>query len=283
MEFAQFASTYSKPGEIPRRREMRLPAALDVRVLGIDATGKPFHQSATTLDISPSGARITGITARLKQGDIVGLQSGGAKNRFQVAWVIGNRDGTYELGLHCLERGASPWRERLAPKNQADSEQRGGERYSCNGPAAFRSSALHSPILGTVRDIGEHGCYLQSESVVKVGNLLSGQITVSGIQLNALVEVRTALESVGMELAWCDLGCDGDARLERILRTLTANKFDEGEGRALALSKLDKVRELLVALRERLEDDRYHVKPRILDQLGDAQEQLTAALKSVQP
>ena len=38
MEFAQFASTYSKPGEIPRRREMRLPAALDVRVLGMDAT-----------------------------------------------------------------------------------------------------------------------------------------------------------------------------------------------------------------------------------------------------
>ena len=279
----EFVTSASKPGTIPRRREMRLPATLEVRVLGIDATGKPFHQSALTLDISPSGARITGITAKLKQGDVVGLQSGGNKNRFQVAWVIGNRDGTYELGLQCVERGASPWRERLNPKKPAGTERRSEERYTCNGTASLRSAALPAPIWGRIRDVSSHGCYVQSEFVAGVGDILSGQLTVNGIQLNAVVEVRSSLDSVGMGLAWCDLGCDGEARLERILRSLTLNRFDSSNGRELALAQLDKVGHLVVKLRERMEDENYEVNPRVIKELGEVQEQLTAALKSVQP
>ena len=279
----EFVPSASKPGTIPRRREMRLPATLEVRVLGIDAAGKPFHQAATTLDISPSGARITGITAKLKQGDVVGLQSGGNKNRFQVAWVIGNRDGTYELGLQCMERGASPWRERLNPKKPAGAERRSEERYTCNGSASLRSSALPAPIWGRLRDISSHGCYVQSEFVAGVGDILSGQFTISGVQLNAVVEVRSSLDSVGMGLAWCDLGCDGESRLDRILRSLTLNRFDSTNGRVLALAQLEKVSHLITTLRERLEDENYEVKPRVIEELGEVQEQLTAALKSVQP
>ena len=53
---------------MPKRRELRLPATLNVRILGIDANGKAFHQPATTLDISMSGARITGLAAKLNPG-----------------------------------------------------------------------------------------------------------------------------------------------------------------------------------------------------------------------
>jgi PilZ domain-containing protein len=272
-----------KPGTIPRRREMRLPATLEVRVLGIDAAGNPFHQSATTLDISPSGARITGITAKLKQGDVVGLQSGGNKNRFQVAWIIGNRDGTNELGMQCMERGASPWRERLRPKKPEGTERRAVERYSCNGSASLRASALPAPIWGRIRDISTLGCYVQSEFVASVGDTLSGQFTISGVQLNAVVEVRSSMDSVGMGLAWCDLGCDGEVRLERILRSLSSSRVDTTNGRVTALAQLDKLRQLMATLRERLEDDHYTVKPQLVQELDQVQEQLTAALRSVQP
>ena len=85
---------YNPATDSPKRRELRLPATLNVRILGIDANGKAFHQPATTLDISMSGARITGLAAKLNPGDIVGLQSGGAKSRFKVAWVRSNRDGS---------------------------------------------------------------------------------------------------------------------------------------------------------------------------------------------
>ncbi len=278
-----FGPSAAKPGTIPRRREMRLPATLEVRVLGIATTGKPFHQSATTLDISPSGARITGITAKLKPGDVVGLQSGGNKNRFQVAWVIGNRDGTYELGLQCQERGASPWRERLKAKKPEGNERRNEERFTCNGSASLRTSSLPAPIWGKVRDVSSHGCYVQSEFVASVGAILSGQFTLNGVQLNAIVEVRSAMDSVGMGLAWCDLGCDGEARLERILRTLVVSRADSSNSRVLALAELDKVRQLIATLRERLEDDHYQVKPQVVEELSEVQEQLKAALRSVQP
>src|ERR1700676_2329617 len=91
---------------LPKRREARLLVTLDVRILGIDANGKPFHQAAMTVDISLSGVRVTGLTAKLNHGDIVGLQSGGEKCRFKVSWVSTNADGTYQVGLHCLEKGA---------------------------------------------------------------------------------------------------------------------------------------------------------------------------------
>ena len=43
----------------------------------------------------------------------------------------------------------------------------------------------------------------------------------------AVVEVRSSLDTVGMGLVWCDLGCDGEARLERILRPLNINRFED--------------------------------------------------------
>jgi hypothetical protein len=61
---------------ILRRFEARLPATLDVRMLGIDAKGKSFYQAARTVDLSASGARVTGLNAKLNPGDIIGIQSG---------------------------------------------------------------------------------------------------------------------------------------------------------------------------------------------------------------
>ena len=106
----------AKPGNpvpvLPKRREARLPVALNVRILGIDADGKPFHQAVATVDISLSGARITGLTAKLNPGDIVGLQSGGEKCRFKVSWIA--LTGMAPIKLDCRAwkraraRGAKP-------------------------------------------------------------------------------------------------------------------------------------------------------------------------------
>jgi hypothetical protein len=280
----EYATASARPGDVPRRSEARLPANLEVRILGIDANGHAFHQPASTLDISLSGARVTGLTAKLNPGDIVGLQSGGGKNRFQVSWIIGNRDGSYELGLRCTEKGASPWRDRLrAPALSAGGERRKDERYACNGSVSLRSAPLRQPILGTVRDVSASGCYVQTSQVAELGDILAGQFTFGGMQLNAVVEVRSALESVGMGLAWCDLGCNGEARLEKVLRTLGENRLGATNGRAQALAKLDTVRALLVSLRERLEDEHMQVKAETLNRLDDAKQELTAALRSVQP
>jgi len=43
-------------------RELRVPMQLEVRVWGMDVGGKPFFQSARTVEVSAKGARLAGIT-----------------------------------------------------------------------------------------------------------------------------------------------------------------------------------------------------------------------------
>jgi len=265
---------------VPKRRELRLPATLNVRVLGIDANGKAFHQPATTLDISLSGARITGLAAKLNPDDIVGLQSGGAKSRFKVTWIKGNRDGTYELGLHCMEPGGCMWRDRLQTASVGD--KRADKRYPCNGSVSLHSTSFSTPIWGSLRDVSERGCYVQCNQVTATGEVLSGQFVINGVQLNAVAEVRTALPSVGMGLQWSDLGCDGEVRLNSILRALALDSLDGNSGKAKALAQVNKLHTLIATLRERLESEHSLVHAETIGKLGEAQENLMAALKSMQ-
>jgi hypothetical protein len=273
-----------KPGNqvavLPKRREPRLPAALNVRLLGIDAAGKPFHQAVTTVDISLSGARVTGLTAKLNSGDIVGLQSGGEKCRFKVSWVNNNGDGTFQVGMHCLEKGVSPWREKIQQGNNGD--RRTDERYPCNGSVSLRSAAFTTPIWGTLRDVSSGGCYVQCVNVAAKGDILSGQFILNGVQINGVAEVKTSRATVGMGLLWCDLGWDGQEKLNGILRSLAMNYTETNSSKVKALAQVEKLHQLVVALRERLESNHTLVDVQMIGRLGDAQERLAAALKSVQ-
>jgi hypothetical protein len=280
MDFAM--NSRNSAAVVPKRREARLPATLNVRVLGIDAHGKPFHQSATTLDISLCGARITGLAAQLNQGDIVGLQSGGAKCRFKVSWISGNRDGTYQVGLHCMEKGVCPWRDNIQQKVK-EGDRRSDERYPCNGTASLRSVSFASTIWGTLRDVSERGCYVQCIQVAAAGDTLSGEFIINGVRINGVAEVRNSLPSIGMGLLWCDLGCDGQEKLNSILRMLAINSIDANSGKAKALSQVNKLHQLVATLRERLESDQVLVNVETIGLLGDAQEKLAAALKSMHP
>lgn len=279
MDYA--AKSSSQVPVLPKRREARLPAELNVRLLGIDANGKAFHQAVETLDISLSGARITGLTALLKHGDIVGLQSSGEKCRFKVSWVSDNVDGTFQVGLHCLEKGKTPWREKMLTTTSGD--RRGNDRYPCNGSVSVRSTAFTTPIWGTLRDIGAGGCYVQCVNVAAAGEIVSGQFILNGVQINGVAEVRSSRATVGMGLLWCDLGWDGQEKLNNVLRTLSLNYTETNSSKVKALAQLDKLHQLVAALRERLDNGHTLVDVQMIGRLSDAQEKLAAALKSVQP
>ncbi len=265
---------------LPKRREPRLPVELNVRILGIDANGKPFHQAAVTADISQSGARITGLTAKLKDGDIVGLQSGGEKCRFKVIWSAPNEDGGYQAGLHCLVKSTCPWRETM--QQARGDDRRGNNRFPCSGSASVHSTSVSTPIWGSLRDIGEGGCYVQCVNPAAQDDIVSGQFVVNGVQINGVAQVRTSRATVGMGLQWCDLGWDGQEKLSNLLRTLSLNGTEKDTNRVRALAQLDKLHQLVAALRERIESNRGLVDVQMIGRLSDAQERLAEALKSVQ-
>lgn len=265
---------------LPKRREARLPATLSVRVLGIDANGKPFHQAVNTVDISLNGARVTGLASELKAGDIVGVQSSGEKCRFRVVWTMKNPDGSYQTGLCCVEKGMSPWREKM--QAAAGNDRRTDDRYPCNGSVSLHSAAFTTPIWGTLRDISAGGCYVQSVNVAAPGEIVSGQFICNGVTINGVAQVRTSRAAVGMGLLWCDLGWDGQEKLNSILRTLAMNSDNASSSKAKALGQLEKLHQLVMALREKVESNHTLVDVQMIGRLSDAQERLAAALKSLQ-
>jgi hypothetical protein len=92
--------------DMAKRRETRINMPLSVWLWGLDREGKVFSQSAKTLNIATSGARLYGVTAALERGFIVGLQCGNMRARFMVVWV-GEKGSPREgqIGLRAAANG----------------------------------------------------------------------------------------------------------------------------------------------------------------------------------
>jgi hypothetical protein len=68
-------------------RKARLPKTVQVWVRGVDRSGNPFVQSAQTIDIGQSGARLDGVGYLLGPGEIVQVKRGWRKAKFRVVWI----------------------------------------------------------------------------------------------------------------------------------------------------------------------------------------------------
>lgn len=92
------------------RREQRMNLELPVKVSGMDANGKLFEQEAGTLDVTTTGARLSGIVHPLNRGGVVSVQRGRSKARFRVMW-IGEEGGMDEgqIGIQLIDGGKLIW------------------------------------------------------------------------------------------------------------------------------------------------------------------------------
>lgn len=97
----------SKPGA---RREQRLRIALPVQLWGMGLDGALFEQDALAVDITTSGARLTGITHLLQRGCVVGVKHQNSKARYRVVWV-GDAGSAAEgqVGVQLIDGGKFIW------------------------------------------------------------------------------------------------------------------------------------------------------------------------------
>lgn len=75
----------------------------DVSVWSLDQD-KILVQNGLTLDVSPSGACVTGLHRVMEAGEIIGIQNGSRRGRFKVVWREnnGSRSGN-QVGIERLE------------------------------------------------------------------------------------------------------------------------------------------------------------------------------------
>ena len=92
------------------RREHRMAKALHVRVQGVDRNGNHFVQSAHTIDVSQTGARLDGVGYLTGRGETVEVRRRWQKAAFRVVWV--GQAGTTQanqIGICSLEPGKDIW------------------------------------------------------------------------------------------------------------------------------------------------------------------------------
>lgn len=233
-----------------RRREERIAVRLPVRVWGMDSNGKPFSQSTTTLDVTRTGARIGGLQCPLHQGDIIGVQHGPDKARFRVAWVGQAGSGRQgQIGVICVETDKYIWgaplnRLRAAahpgeppspgpsfvgplppppiqtPAKPKISERREATRYACSGGAEFRNVEGGFKNWGTVADVSQNGCYVETIFPFPANTHVDVLISVRNIDIRCRAQVRSSHPNVGMGIEFTQITPEDRQRLDELISKL---------------------------------------------------------------
>jgi hypothetical protein len=150
-----------------KRRDPRIEARLQVRIAGVDATGRPLLQMVATRNISRCGALLEGIQSAFKPGEIVSLSYKNDKARFRVVWAGEpgtNRAG--QIGVQSLDPAKCIWDTAILPPTTADKystparEQRMHPRLPCRLGAELFMQGSEARMRVSVTNISVGGCFV---------------------------------------------------------------------------------------------------------------------------
>jgi hypothetical protein len=169
-----------------QRREPRTATRLPVRIFGTDASGRAFSESVFTIDISRSGAKLEGVQAEVKPGDIIGIANGKNKGRFCVKWVgPPATPRANQIGVLNVTPEKSIWDLALPGfgvdtfGRQSASERREHPRLKCMNSVHLRPEGGGAPIWGKVADLSAGGCFVEMPIPLKRGTRLSIELWLS--------------------------------------------------------------------------------------------------------
>jgi hypothetical protein len=204
--------------------ETRVAAELPVRVWGMDADGKPFFQNATASNLSSEGALLTRIHHPLKMGEILGVQYGDKKARFEIRWVkaVAVPKG-FDAGVKILPNQAVPWDE-VTRKGQADpqltrrSDKRRFMRHRVQFPIVISfADARRAHMQCYATDIGGRGCYVETLVPLAVETDVNITFWIDSEKFLTKGRVRTSDPAVGMGIEFTALEEQIQKRLQEYL------------------------------------------------------------------
>ena len=270
-----------------RRRATRAKMVLPVRVWGMDSLGKPFTQLAHTLDITATGARLSGFHSQLNLDDVIAIQYRHRKARFRVAWVGRLKAGGETLiGVQCMEQERNLWGLELEGNEQRDefepvarpserAERRRLARFPVAGFAEVRRPFAEGALRAYLGDISLAGCYLQTPEPLRVQSALRLLMKVADIDLDYRGVVRTCHPGVGMGIEFTEPSTQADGvRLRFLFQRLAKGEMRppsppaaKPDG-ALVAGRLQTTCSQLRELEEMLKS--VEVDPRVLRQFREA-------------
>ena len=220
-----------------KRCQKRVRVALPVRTWVSDEGGKSVLNAACTLDVTPTGARLTGMRIRTETGAILTVERGRSKARFRIIWV-GEPGTPHEghLGIECLDAGKWNWDLELPTGEDDDGSfepVRVGEderrkpppRYPCKGTVQLcRETASSNPMQGYLRDINQLGCFVCVSPVPSLHTHLNLVLHIGEVALRAHGVVHRVDGASGVFIQFTEIHREDKPTLGQLIGRLSGSE-----------------------------------------------------------
>jgi hypothetical protein len=214
--------------------ETRVSAELPVRVWGMDADGKPFFQNAIASNLSSEGALLSRLQHPLKTGEILGVQYGDKKARFEIKWIKGSAlPRGFDAGVKILPKQNVPWDEvtrqgKTDPQLTRRSDKRRFMRHRVQFPIVISfADTQRAHMQCSATDIGGRGCYVETLVPLAVDTVVNITFWIDSDKFITKGRVRTSDPAVGMGIEFTALEEQIQKRLQEYL-----DNIDQGFAKA---------------------------------------------------
>lgn len=106
------------------RAEARIEISLPVRLSAIDASGHPFDEDVTTINVSRKGALLASVRGKLRVGSKVSLSRRQKQEQFLIAWI--GKENTPEaghVGLSAVDHATSFWSDVVETESPSEAQR----------------------------------------------------------------------------------------------------------------------------------------------------------------
>ncbi len=221
------------------RSSLRRKVVLPVTVV---RRGGQEKQLAHTLDLTETSARLGGLVTLLEPGEVIEINRGLMKARFQVFWM-GAPGSAMEgqAGVRNLELTKTIWGVEL-PADETDVVPEGGierseissvrtaplapgekrwhTRFECSGGASVRAEGSAFPVHGQAKDIAQGGVYIETTTPLPVNTEIYAKLNVEGVAIEGRGVVRTSYPMVGMGISFQKITAENQAKIGQVIRYL---------------------------------------------------------------
>lgn len=212
-----------------QRREPRKDLKVPVRIFGTDVEGRPFSENVTTLNISSRGAKLAGMQAKIRAGEVIGMAYGPQKSRFAVKWV--GRPGSPtegQLGLENVSPEKPFWDFPLPGpgvdeygRHSRRSERRQHTRLKCMNSVELYPEGESAKIWGKAIDLSLGGCFVEMPMPLREGTKLKMILWIKEEKLQAKAIVASSRPGFGIGVQFSEISPEDTARLKQFLQSIT--------------------------------------------------------------
>ena len=210
------------------RREPRKDVRVPVRIFGTDAGGKTFNENVFTVNVSRGGAMVIEVKTQLKIGEIIGLNYGKSKSRYEVRWVGGPGESGQSLaGLQNVKTDEVVWDFPLPTPGTDDpararalNERREHPRRKCSLSVELHPASAENRAWGRVADVSVGGCFVEMPSPFKEGTKVRLALWIQDKKVWALGKVVVSRPGSGIGIQFLEMKDEDRTELKRFVDSL---------------------------------------------------------------